>query len=222
MNDVHGIEALPQLAGLPEADRALLVERARLVSLPAGATVFAPDTPAGNFLLVLHGTVLVRQLSAGGREIVLYRVAGGESCILTTACLLAEQPYGAEGIVESPSVEALALPKAAFDALMARSVQFRRFVFADYARRITDLLRVVEEVTFERIDKRLAQKLLALADPTGRVKATHHELAVEVGSAREVVSRHLKDFQRRGWLELARGRVQVTARAELERLAGST
>jgi CRP/FNR family transcriptional regulator len=213
------IDSLPQLRRLTQRDRELLAERARLVSLQAGDTVFAPGLPATSFLLVLAGTILVRQLSAGGREIVLYRVTGGESCILTTACLLAGQPYGAEGIVESPHAQALALPKAVFDQLMADSAEFRSFVFADYASRITALLQVLEEVAFERIDKRLAHKLLELAGPGNRVQATHQELAVEVGSAREVVSRQLNEFQRRGWLRLARGQVVVTARAELERLA---
>jgi CRP/FNR family transcriptional regulator len=78
---------------------------------------------------------------------------------------------------------------------------------------------VVEDVAFERIDKRLAQKLLDLADSEGRLSATHPEPAVELGSAREVVSRHLKEFQRRGWLELTRGLICLTDRASLERLA---
>lgn len=151
---------------------------------------------------------------------MLYRVTGGESCIMTTACLLSQDTYNAEGLTETP-VQAVAIPKAAFDELMARSAEFRRFVFSDYASRITDLLHVVEEVAFERIDKRLAQKLLERADPQGQLSATHQDLAVELGTAREVVSRHLKEFQRRGWLELTRGQISVTNRPGLEGLAGA-
>jgi CRP/FNR family transcriptional regulator, anaerobic regulatory protein len=215
------ITRFPELAKLTPAEQKLVAERAQVVRLPAQTTIFAPGMPAENFLLVLDGTVRVQQVSSGGREIVLYRVEGGESCIMTTACLLSQDTYNAEGITETP-VDAVAVPKAAFDELLARSAEFRRFVFSDYASRITDLLHVVEEVAFERIDKRLAQKLLERADAGGRLGATHQELAVELGTAREVVSRHLKEFQRRGWLALTRGEVQLTDRAGLEQLAAGS
>ena len=212
------IPLFPELTKLAPAEQQFVTERAQLVSLPAGTTVFAPGMPAESFLLVLEGTVRVQQVSAGGREIVLYRVTGGESCIMTTACLLSQDTYNAEGITETP-VEAVAVPKSAFDELMARSAEFRRFVFGDYSSRITDLLHVVEEVAFERIDKRLAQKLLDRADTEGRLNATHQDLAVELGTAREVVSRHLKEFQRRGWLALTRGQIGLNEPAALQRLA---
>ncbi|MGF1630137.1 MAG: Crp/Fnr family transcriptional regulator [Kiloniellaceae bacterium] len=215
------ITRFPELAKLTPAEQKLVAERAQAVSLPAQTTIFAPGMPAENFLLLLEGTVRVQQVSSGGREIVLYRVTGGESCIMTTACLLSQETYNAEGVTET-QVDAVAVPKAAFDELMARSAEFRRFVFSDYSSRITDLLHVVEEVAFERIDKRLAQKLLDLADSEGRLSATHQELAVELGSAREVVSRHLKEFQRRSWLEMTRGLIRLTDRASLERLAAGS
>lgn len=215
------ISRFPGLTTLSPAERKLVGERAQVVSLPAQTTVFAPGLPAESFLLVLDGTVRVQQTSAGGREIVLYRVSGGESCIMTTACLLSQDTYNAEGVTETP-VEAVAIPKSAFDELMGRSSEFRRFVFSDYANRITDLLHVVEEVAFERIDKRLAQKLLELADAEGRIGATHQELATELGTAREVVSRHLKEFQRRGWLALTRGQIRLSEPKALRQLAAGT
>ena len=212
------IPLFPELTKLAPAEQQFITARAQLVSLPAGTTVFAPGMAAESFLLVLEGTVRVQQVSAGGREIVLYRVTGGESCIMTTACLLSQDTYNAEGVTETP-VEAVAVPKSAFDELMARSAEFRQFVFGNYSNRITDLLHVVEEVAFERIDKRLAQKLLERADPEGRLNATHQDLAVELGTAREVVSRHLKEFQRRGWLALTRGQIGLDDCAALQRLA---
>ena len=211
------IPRFPELTKLTPAEQQRVAESAQVVDLPAQTTVFAPGLPPENFLLLLDGTVRVQQVSSGGREIVLYRVTGGESCIMTTACLLSQDTYNAEGITETP-VQAVAVPKATFDEMMARSAEFRRFVFADYSSRITDLLHVVEEVAFERIDKRLAQKLTELADPEGRLSLTHQELAVELGSAREVVSRHLKEFQRRGWLDMSRGQIKLRDPAALTQL----
>ncbi|MEE4380465.1 MAG: Crp/Fnr family transcriptional regulator [Pseudomonadales bacterium] len=212
------LRRFPQLEGLDDHARQRLASRSRRVSLPGGATVFAPGAPADHFLLVLEGTVRVQMVSRDGHEIVLYRVGGGESCVMTTACLLSAQSYDAEGVTES-AVDAIAVPRATFDELMAGSAVFRRFVMVDYASRITSLLHVLEEVAFERVDRRLAQKLLAFCDATGELVATHQQLAVELGSAREVVSRQLKAFEKRGWLELARGRILLRDADSLERLA---
>lgn len=214
------IDRFPALETLPSDDRTLLLERAQQVALPAGQTVFAPGLPAESFLLLLDGTVKVQQVSPGGREIVLYRVSGGESCIMTTACLLSHDTYAAEGVTETP-VEAVAISKDSFEALLGQSPAFRRFVFADYAHRMTDLMHVVEEVAFERIDKRLAQKLIARANAAGVLTSTHQELAIELGSAREVVSRHLKELQRRGLVEVSRGQIVLSDRAGVEALAAA-
>lgn len=212
------IDRFPDLAKLPPQDQRLLTERAAKVTLPASTTVFAPGVAAESFLLILDGTVRVQQVSPSGREIVLYRVTGGETCIMTTACLLSDEAYSAEGITES-QVEAIAIPKTAFDEAIAHSPGFRRLVFADYSRRISDLMHVVEEVAFERLDKRLAQRLLDRAAPDGTLSVTHQNLAVELGSAREVVGRLLKELERRGWIAMARGRIVLQEPDRLRALA---
>ncbi len=214
------ISQFADLAALPAEDQRLLTERAVNISLPAGTTVFAPGKAADNFLLVLDGTIRVHQVSASGREIVLYRVSGGETCIMTTACLLADEAYAAEGMTET-SVEAVAIPRTAFEDAIARSPGFRRLVFSDYSHRISDLMHIVEEIAFERMDKRLAQRLVTLATAEGRVVATHQELAAELGTAREVVGRQLKELERRGWVAVSRGQIALTDRVALSSLAES-
>jgi CRP/FNR family transcriptional regulator len=213
------IERFSGLHLLETPARDLLRTRAQVATLPNGTTIFAPGAPAQNFLLVLDGVVKVHQTSVGGREIVLYRVSGGESCIMTTACLLSEEVYGAEGTTET-EVEAVVLPKAAFNELLASSPTFRRFVFSDYSHRITDILHLVEDVAFERMDRRLAEKLLEREARAGGLRITHQDLAAELGSAREVISRQLKEFQRRGWIAAGRGQIEITNRSALEALAG--
>ncbi len=212
------IERFPELAALPPKDQQYLTERAMAVELPAGTTIFAPGVAAESFLLVLAGTVRVQQVSPNGREIVLYRVTGGETCIMTTACLLADESYSADGIAETV-VKAIAIPKAAFEEAISQSPGFRRLVFADYSRRISDLMHVVEEVAFERLDKRLAQRLLNRAGTDGIIRVTHQDLATELGSAREVVGRLLKELERRGWVVLARGAIELRDVDKLKVLA---
>lgn len=151
----------------------------------------------------------MRQVSESGREIVLYRVAAGESCAMTTACLMGDDLYQAEGIAETP-ITAAVIPRATFDEAIAGSAAFRRFVFAALSNRMTALFKLIEEVAFSRIDIRLAQRLVELADADGRVAMTHQQLASELGTAREVISRQLLEFQRRGWLTTARGELTLT------------
>jgi CRP/FNR family transcriptional regulator len=214
------LDAFPKLAALEPDARDRLVAEAHPVTLPAGITLFRDGDACTNYLLVLDGSVRVQKTSSNGREITLYRVGDGQTCILTTSCLLAGERYPAEGVTET-EVRAIALPGALFQALLAGSTGFRQFVFAVYARRIADLITLVEEVAFERMDLRLAARLRDGADRDGMVNATHQELATELGTAREVVSRLLKDFEHRGLVALHRGRIELHDRDALAHLAGS-
>ena len=208
----------PGLGGISDKVSDILDKRARTVSLKQGVQIFGPGRPAENLLLLISGTVRVQQLSEAGREIVLYRVHTGESCVLTTACLLAFEDYSAEGIAET-DIEAILIPREDFDELMAISKEFRAFVFEAYSKRITDLFLVIEEIAFKRIDIRLAQKLLELRSDDTTLRLTHQQLAVELGTAREVISRQLKEFERRGWLSLGRGAIELTDIPAITQLA---
>jgi CRP/FNR family transcriptional regulator len=211
------ISQFPGLARLEDTIRGRLVRESAVVSVPRGTVIFGPGKAPENLLLLLSGTVRVHQTSESGRDIVLYRVSAGESCVLTTACLLAYEDYLAEGVAET-DVQAVAVPRRLFDELIAESPVFRRFVFTAYSRRITDLFLVIEEVAFQRMDIRLAHKLLERATPEGRLAITHQDMATELGTAREVISRQLKEFHRRGWVEVARGEIRITDRNALQGL----
>ncbi|MDU0953635.1 MAG: Crp/Fnr family transcriptional regulator, partial [Bradyrhizobium sp.] len=128
------------------------------------------------------------------------------------------EDYQAEGIAET-RIRAVAMPRALFDRLIASSREFRQFVFTAFSRRVTNLFRLIEEVAFQRIDVRLAQKLLELAGSRQHIAATHQDLANELGSAREVISRQLSEFARRGWLRVARGTVEIIDGSALTQLA---
>jgi CRP/FNR family transcriptional regulator len=208
------------LSRLPSDIRADLESGSQVMSVPAGTAIFGPGQSADNLLLLLDGTVKVQQKSETGREVFLYRVHAGESCVLTTACMLAFEDYSAEGIAET-DVKAVAIPRKVFDDLVARSPVFREFVFAAYSRRITDLFTLIDDIVFQRMDVRLAARLLELSGTTDVVHATHAVLATELGTAREVISRTLSEFHRRGWIEQSRGEVQLTGREGLERMVKS-
>lgn len=220
MTDTNWIREFPGLAGLETGIRERVAASSSVVRLPEGTQIFGPGKAPEHFLLLIEGVVRVQQVSEGGREIVLYRVNAGESCALTTACLLAFDEYQAEGVAET-NVVAAALARAAFDDLMSASKEFRRFVFTAFSSRITDLLKIIDEVAFSRVDIRLAQKLLGMPSAASRISVTHQQLAAELGTAREVVSRQMQEFARRGWVTGARGEIEIVNKAALTDLAGS-
>lgn len=205
------------LSVLEPSARHRLRQHARRLELPAGARVFSPGDPCSAWLLVESGAIRVQMTADTGREILLYRVEPGESCVLTTACLLGQDVYSAEGLVESDAV-GIAVPTPVFRRLLDDYPTFRDMVFMGFGRRITDILMTLEDAVFHRIDERLARLLLRRGGDGG-FEATHQDLAVDLGSAREVVSRQLKAFERGGLIGLERGRISLRDRAGLQRMA---
>lgn len=207
-------------AALPRSVRDRLLKEARIVEMPKGAQVFGPANVPDSLFFLYDGRIRVSQNSDTGRDIVLYRVDAGESCVLTTACMLAEEAYNAEGIAET-DITAIVLPKLAFDRLVAEEEAFRKFVFAAYSRRLIDLLRVVDDVAFGHMDVRLAERLLTLAGEFKEISTTHQQLASELGTAREVVSRILQDFQKREMIAQSRGHILLLDKQALRERAAS-
>jgi CRP/FNR family transcriptional regulator len=218
MSHSDWIMQFPGLSRLPDDIRKYLTGQSKVIDIPADTVIFGPGKPPEQLLLLLSGTVRVQKTSEAGREIVLYRVHAGESCVLTTACLMAYEDYSAEGIAET-GLRAVAIPREVFDRMVADSPEFRQFVFMAYSKRMTDLFAVVEEIAFRRLDIRLAQKLIELSSDQDSIQTTHQKLAVELGTAREVVSRQLSEFQRRGWIEQARGIIHILDREQIRGLA---
>jgi CRP/FNR family transcriptional regulator len=167
------------------------------------------------FPLILAGTIKVVKSSATGREMLLYRVEPGGSCIITSSCLLGHTPYSARGIAETP-LSLLVLPTAMFEKLVAENGLFRDFVFHLFAERIAELMQLVEEVAFHRLDQRLARLLLGKGTA---IQTTHQALAEELGSVREIVSRLLKSFAAQAWVTLGREQINVIDRPALQQVA---
>ena len=204
----------PMLAELPALARDTVVARAQWLKVPAGTVLFDDHQACDGFPFVVNGAIRVIKASPNGRELPLYRVTPGETCVISSSCLLGQADYNARGIAESDT-ELVMLPKAVFDDLLGEPV-FRSFVFHLFAERIADLMQLVEEVAFHRLDQRLAAVLLG----KGRfVHTTHQHLADELGSVREMVSRLLKGFAAQGLVRLAREQIEIVDAAGLRRVA---
>ncbi|MGE5639435.1 MAG: Crp/Fnr family transcriptional regulator [Clostridia bacterium] len=211
------LERFPFFAALPPARLAELLAQAQLVRAPKGGILFDARQPCRGFPLVLQGSVRVSKTSASGREILLYRVDPGNGCILSGGCLLGHSDYSATGTAEE-DVTLLSLPPALFQQLLVEFEPFRNFVFGMYGERLSEVMELVEEVAFRRLDERLA-RLLVQRGPV--IAASQQQLAEELGSVREIVSRLLRQFESRGWVALGRERVEVRDPRALAGLGGA-
>lgn len=207
------LNAFPALSKINDPAWYQLLQHVQEITIPAGEPVFFEGDSCQQYLLVVDGSVRVQKLSENGREIVLYRVESGQSCVLTTSCLLAGDHYSAEAVTES-DVKAVAFPHAAFEQALGASSQFRQFVFASYGERISGLVMLIDAIAFGRMDSRLADYLLNHAEED-IVEITHQHLARELGTAREVISRLLKEFERHGEVSLSRGKIHIQQAASL-------
>lgn len=195
-----------ELVGLePESRRRL--ETLAPMTLPADTVLFRPGDAVQGYIIVLSGRIGVYLVGPNGREILLYDVIPGSSCIQSTLGLLGGEDYSAEAVVEADATAVL-LPRATFLGLLDTDRAFRGIVFAAFAQRMQSTMQILERVAFQPVDARLADFLLTRATE-GEVQATQQDIANAIGSAREVVSRRLDAMKRRGWLAHERGRITL-------------
>jgi CRP/FNR family transcriptional regulator len=209
----------PGISSLNESINGRLLEAAQTVNVPTGAIAFRKGDACKNFILVLEGCVRVQLSSEGGREVTLYRVRPGDTCALTTSCLVGKEDYPAEAVVEE-DLTALMIPDNDFRQALLDSEVFRLFVFRGFSGRLCGIVSRMEAVTLQTIDERLVTQLLqGESDLLSNV--THQVLATEIGTAREVVSRKLRRFESDGLIRLSRGRIEILDREKLGALVSA-
>lgn len=213
-------EVLPTfLARAPAAVRAEFAAAAQRAQLPSGCPVMTPGAACTGVAFLTSGRVRVFSTGEEGREVTLYRIERGECCVLTVACLLGGQPFPALARAET-EVEGWVVGAGVFREWVGRHQFWRDYVFGLLGRRLGEVLLRIEDVTFRRVEARLAEALLRRAGPTGRfATVTQQQLADDVGSAREVVSRTLTRWQRGRSVKVTRGRVELLRREAVEELA---
>jgi CRP/FNR family transcriptional regulator len=163
--------------------------------------------------------VRVQLSSEGGREVTLYRVKPGDTCALTTSCLVGKEDYPAEAVIEEDLI-ALMIPDSEFRQALLDSEDFRLFVFRGFSGRLCTIVSRMEAVTLKTIDERLVTQLLK-GDSDLLSNVTHQVLATEIGTAREVVSRKLRSFESNGLIRLSRGRIEILDREKLGELVSA-
>ncbi|MBK8031134.1 MAG: Crp/Fnr family transcriptional regulator [Chloroflexi bacterium] len=201
----------PHLPFLRTADAALvrdLREQAFYMRIPAGRDVFVEGSRVEAIALLVSGVVRVYKVGESGREITLYRFGTGESCVLTANAILSQQSFSAIATVEQDA-EAIMIRADVFQGWVRRYPVWLDFVLDLLSQRLASVMEIVDEVAFRRMDLRVAALLLDRSRRRNPIEITHQEIAAELGSSREVISRILESFTRQGLVQLARGTVEV-------------
>jgi CRP/FNR family transcriptional regulator len=210
--------ALPVLQRA-DSEMANVFQRAvTLARIPAGEDVFVQGDRIEAIPLLVSGVVRVYQIGETGREVTLYRFHPGESCVLTANAILTRQTFPAIATVEQQA-EAILVPAGTFRDWVQRYDLWRDFFFDLVSQRLASVMSLVDEVAFRRLDLRVATLLQERARAEHPIRITHQEIAAELGSSREVISRILEDLADRGIVRPERGSISVVDPAGLRRLA---
>ena len=204
--------ALAHCSPLPDAPGSGIAP----IQVPAGTELFSENAPCRGFPLVLEGEVKVSRHSGDGRSLELYRVVPGELCLVSSACLFRSQPLSASGVTTRPTT-LLLIPPPVFNQWL-EAPAFRNEVLGLFAERMADLTGLIDAVAFRKLDQRLAAALLGRGQDIG---ITHQQLADELGTVREIVTRLLRRFEREGWVELAREHIHIIDSAALRTMAAA-
>ena len=176
--------------------------------IPAGRDVFIEGDYPEAIAIVVSGVVRVYKIGQTGREITLYRFGQGESCILTANAILSQQTFPAIATVEE-EIEAVMIPANYLRDWVKRYDLWREFIFDLLSNRLSTVMAVIDEVLFQRMDQRVAAWLLEKMALNNPITVTHQEIAADLGSSREVISRILEDFKQAGLIETGRGLVNI-------------
>jgi CRP/FNR family transcriptional regulator len=202
--------AYPSLTNSKDTSWQNIVNQANVISLPAGISLLQPDTPCVQFMLLLNGSVRIYQRTPNDREATLYRIHGGDLCVLSINGLMQKKDFGAYAKTET-IITALTFPRELFMEAMANSAEFREFILLNLTARFNDVLKLTQEIVFENLDTRLICLLVRLSrkNENNTLRITHQKLARELGSSREVISRLLKGIEKQGCIKLGRGVIHV-------------
>lgn len=221
MLDKENLEQISKVVPLLQAAEPNLMrefrEKAFIARIPAGKEIFAQGDRVTSIALLISGVVRVYRIGETGREITLYRFGQGESCILTANAILNNQSFPAIATAEQDT-QAVMIPSMTFNDWVRRFDSWRDFVFNLLSQRIVTMMEAVDQVAFHRMDQRVAALLLDRLHVRNPIPITHQEIANELGSSREVISRLLEDLAQKGLLHIARGEIEVLEPEKLEAL----
>jgi len=201
------LKLFPAFRSTPDSLLRDFLAAGNLQTVPVGTQIYREGDVCSGIAFVISGDIRVYKIGQSGREITLYEIGPGDTCILNASCILSGKTYPAYALAAAES-EVLLFPAPVFHRMVAESEQMRKFVFTIMNERFTTVMELVEEVAFGRMDQRLLDYLVERSG-NGHLETTHQKIANDLGTSREVVSRLLKDFERRQQVKLSRNSISI-------------
>lgn len=212
LKDANSLSLFPFLQDLiTDSKDSLFLKR----SFPSKTILLDEGDHCNGVAFVLNGSIQVSKVGSNGRKVILYRLGKGDSCILTIASVLGNIFFPATAVVEKDA-EVIIIPVESFKELMVTNVGLQQYIYKLISTRLIEVISLIDELIFRRIDDRLIEFLLKQAHNDGDIiEMTHEELSTQLGTAREVISRILKGLEREGSIQLSRGKVRILNRSML-------
>lgn len=212
LKDANSLSLFPFLQDLiTDSKDSLFLKR----SFPSKTILLDEGDQCNGVAFVLNGSIQVSKVGSNGRKVILYRLGKGDSCILTIASVLGNIFFPATAVVEKDA-EVIIIPVESFKELMVTNGGLQQYIYKLISTRLIEVISLIDELIFRRIDDRLIEFLLKQAHSDGDIiEMTHEELSTQLGTAREVISRILKGLEREGSIQLSRGKVRVLSRSML-------
>lgn len=202
------LQLLPYWDKLTESEKDFVKANSTIQKYEKGRIIQGYSDSCLGMIYVLKGSIRVLMISEEGREITLFRLNKGDSCILSAACVLSQITCETQ-MVAVEDIEILVVNPEAYKSLMNSNLNVKCFTYEQATERFSIVVFVLQQIIFARFDQRLASFLIAYYEKTGlsKLKMTQEAIAVEVNTAREVVARMLKQFASDGLIEIKRGSI---------------
>ncbi|MFP4456940.1 MAG: Crp/Fnr family transcriptional regulator [Clostridia bacterium] len=203
-----------------DSEKTLFYDNTYIVNYKKGKEIIESSTICQSVYFVLSGIIRVYKMTEEGKEITLYRVEPGSACLFTLGCIINQPKIEYEALTEvEQDAKIIAVPGNIFKSLITSNEKFLDYIFAKMLNTITELMVLTEEVTFHHTNQRLASYLLTYLDKSEVIHTTHENIARDLGTAREVISRMLEEFQKKGIVYLSRGKIKIIDIQKLYKVA---
>ncbi|WP_020604926.1 Crp/Fnr family transcriptional regulator [Spirosoma spitsbergense] len=187
-----------------------LVEAGQYKRAPVGTYLIRPGEYIRSVPIIVSGSVKIMRSDQEGREALLYYLGGVDTCAMSLTCCLSRKQSEITAVVEEET-EMIVIPVEKIDAWMCQYTSWKQFIFQTYQKRFDDLLSTIDEVMFHKLDERLLayiQKKVTSCQ-CSELAITHEEIAHELATSREVISRLLKQLEKIGQIKLMRNKIAL-------------
>ena len=211
--------SFPFLKKLSSKEKNAFLTQVQPINMAKDRAIYFEGDCCQSLPLIISGSLRIYKLGESGREITLYHLEPGDSCILTASSIISHKNFPAFAVTQT-DVEAITIPASSLRNWVRHNPIWQDYICGLFSHRLANMIEIVEEIAFRRMDCRIASYLLKISNTSAEtIPKTHLEIAQELGTSREVVSRILKTFEKEELISLSRKLIQLNNWEKLEVVA---